>query len=632
MSSKRRTALHLVEKSASNILGILYFGVCVGFTSSPVIAQLQAQRISALPIEISSFAIEELDKGVYDIVFAASLPVRLGARDNQIALGPTFMCIDKTNSDKEMNATGPGSISGPLAVHVLSGQHDYAQERTGWPQAIGVTCKKYDPTVAIGDMNFDGNKDIVVGGHIADVRDFHAFNKAGVIIPGWESGKTPAPPFLNAPAIFTSTADGAPRVSFVDESCYLVQFGALGSYDDMRRRRQCKVVTNNGYSSPAVGDVARPNQLIGDGIPDEITAGNGSFGVNAYDSMGKDLNCDNPSPDRLWGPLGHDCEYFSSPAAADFEGQGTQSIAIQCARRVLRVFTNHGLEEYSLPLDLGVPQIGKPSYSSPAIADLNKDGKLEIIVGSDSGHVVVLTYDPDQPAGSKLRLFQYSDTDPLWTPLLLNAGYSISSSPLVADILDGDGKPEIVVANDAGYVHIIDSQTRSVRATYSLLNGLPWTADAAIYSTPAIGLTRVSEDDYRTQIVAGNRHGVFRIVLTDEPPIDLQSAPWPTFHANNARTGSLPFPVVPVKSSVGGTAEACTRVELRTSDCSRIADDYYDGPGQAHLVPVSDGRFVFEMVDPGAYCVRFIGPNPPQDWVIPEIKAGMMAQNTVSCR
>ncbi len=80
---------------------------------------------------------------------------------------------------------------------------------------------------------------------------------------------------------------------------------------------------------------------------------------------------------------------------------------------------------------------GEPIRSSPVTADLDGDGTLEIIFGSDTDRVYALTY--------RGRL--------LWN---YTAGGNVRGTPTVDDV-DGDGKPEVLFGSDDRRLHVLDS-------------------------------------------------------------------------------------------------------------------------------------------------------------------------------
>jgi hypothetical protein len=89
---------------------------------------------------------------------------------------------------------------------------------------------------------------------------------------------------------------------------------------------------------------------------------------------------------------------------------------------------------------------GSEVWSSPALADLNGDGNLEVLIGSDDGKLYCLN------AAGK----------PIWS---FRTGAAIESSPAVADI-DGDGKLEVITKSGDSHVYCI-SATGALKWSYS---------------------------------------------------------------------------------------------------------------------------------------------------------------------
>ncbi|OQA20405.1 MAG: Serine/threonine-protein kinase AfsK [bacterium ADurb.Bin363] len=130
-------------------------------------------------------------------------------------------------------------------------------------------------------------------------------------------------------------------------------------------------------------------------------------------------------------------EIFSSPVSADLNGDGKLKI----------IFGSNDTYVHVIDVDTGVTvwsyKTGDKIISSPAVADINGDGRLDIIVASQDHFVYALKGN----TGELLWKFDGKD----W----------INSSPVVCDV-KGDGLLEVIVGSQKGIVYLLEGKTGKV--------------------------------------------------------------------------------------------------------------------------------------------------------------------------
>lgn len=239
-------------------------------------------------------------------------------------------------------------------------------------------------------------------------------------------------------------------------------------------------------SQPAEKIMSAANPKISNGFPQ--TLGQGSTGT------------------RMW----------SSPASGDINGDGSEEVVLGSDDGLIYVFDHQGRSLPGWPKDLGNNPYGRRiiiENSSPALADLDGDGCLEIIMGNgpwygDVGDGLVHAWRYD---GSEL---------PGWPqPVAGNA-----FAPASADDIDGDGWPEVVAVSSSGWLYLWDHQG-------NLLPGWPIQIGATrAMSSAALG--DLNGDGTKEIVAAANDNGNLKLWVINK---EGQSwAGWPKVLQNGA--------------------------------------------------------------------------------------------------
>ncbi len=404
--------------------------------------------------------------------------------------------VDSTPAVADINGDGDMEIfvgSGDGWVYGLDNQ---GNSLPGWPQFTGIAPSAGDPdgdntygifgSPAVADIDSDDTFEVIVGAFSHLIYVWNA--EDGSVHPGWPFNN--ADTFWSSPALADLNNDGDLEI-IVGADSTVPQGGLLRVFspdgDEMPGWPQ--LIDQVIWSSPAIGDIDDDGQLeivVGTGI--FYGDGRGEY-VNAYESDG--------TPVTGWpvsledGNSSTDNRVFSSPALADVDGDGQLEIFIGSLDGYLYSISSGGSILWkSTPAGEGQNPADFAIFSSPAVGDIDGDGQFEVVVGG-GWHITAF----NALTGAKKSGY------PIETgyPDLGGTPMFTWSSPTIADV-DGDGLIELLIGNG-----------RKDESGYPDAGGVRVYHESGSAGTSDLGATGVSND----------------------------VAPWPRFKLNNRGSGSL---------------------------------------------------------------------------------------------
>ncbi len=375
---------------------------------------------------------------------------------------------------------------------VVSASPSWTVNTSGWDRSSSPT---------ITDVNGDGRNDIVIGHE--DGR-LHVINGAtGADLPGWpvQTGtaidSTPAVGdlFRNGQkeivvglgSTFVPNQQGGVRIYNANGSLHCI-YRTLDYFNIWTNNPQPDGYSDGVYSSPAIGDIT------GDGYPD-IVFGGFDLHIHAIDR-----NCNSIMSDTVEDTV------WSSPALYDIDGDGRLEILIGGDQSAGGAINWSGGEFRAIEYTAGSTvscshcreiwkhQLNDTMWSSPAIGDIDGDGRPEVIVGGGNYF--------NRSDGHKVFAWHVDDGSPLPGWPAATSG-STMPSPALGD-LNGDGIPEVVASSADGYVRAFN-RNGTVKWAARLWHFTPGQLGGAVASPIIADLNGDGQND----VGAGNDFGYF---------------------------------------------------------------------------------------------------------------------------
>ncbi len=276
------------------------------------------------------------------------------------------------------------------------------------------------------------------------------------------------------------------------------------------------------YGTPALADINNDTYL------DIVYAGFDGF-LYVWDRFGNNLP-------GFPVNLGSSVTASVAVGALDGPSDTTLEIVVGTTANLLYVVNSDG--SVRSPFPIWMPLGGTTKTPSPALADMNNDGFLDIV-----------------QAGTNGGLYVYRNNGFLVVPWN-NIRYSSylsgasESSPVVADI-NGDGLPDVVMGGE-------DARLYALSNNGSLLPGFPIVLAGEIRGTPAVC---DCDGDGKTEIVLAGWDKLLHMWDYDFPFSPGKMPQWPQFHRDAKRTG-LASNVAFVGVGDGRASDAPLQVEF----------------------------------------------------------------------
>jgi hypothetical protein len=364
-------------------------------------------------------------------------------------------------------------------------------------------------TMAFGDVDGDGDLDLLWGDFF-EPGVLLIENQGDARVPNFRSVPKQFPvgqPLIttgyNAPALADLDGNGhvdlllgviggayQPSRSSID-NLYLLRQRARGEWDEVTGRL-IRTVDVGNESVPALAD------LDGDGDLDMLIGSKLDPNNSRTSSIAwlENIGTRSAPSFRERGILPIEGDFHYAPAVADLDGDGLPDLVLGTWRDVVQLWKNVGTEgapRWTLA-DSMLVQITRGSNTAPALADIDGNGLIDLVIGEASGQVNVYR----NVGTATLPEFELiSDT-------FLDIDTGRRSTPAFADF-DGDGKPDLLFGAEDGHLELWRNVTTGSEFRFERVSGFDVMADR--YSAPAVGdLT----GDGKLELLIGGMSGGLR--------------------------------------------------------------------------------------------------------------------------
>jgi hypothetical protein len=211
------------------------------------------------------------------------------------------------------------------------------------------------------------------------------------------------------------------------------------------------------WVNPTSFDVTLPPDVVSNYT---LTLGNDGTGALEFDVYSSDVADSHVTSQTGWPETTGD-DVCSSPALGDIDGDGDIEVVVGSDDNKVYAWHHDGSNVHGWP-----KTTGDDVCSSPALGDIDGDGDIEVVIGSEDDKVYAWHHDGSTVTG--------------W-PETTDGIYWYSSTAL-GDI-DGNGDTEVVIGSSTGY----DGKVYAWHHDGSTVTGWPKKVGGSVYSSPALG-------------------------------------------------------------------------------------------------------------------------------------------------
>jgi len=361
---------------------------------------------------------------------------------------------------------------------------------------------------------------------------------------------------ISPPTIFDANGDGVGEVYVVGDSIYALR-GTNGS-------KIWSYPASGGFASVAIADINNDEQY------EVVTVANsgGSWRVIV-------LRATNGA--FLWS---YTVGSQGNPAIADLDNDGYKEIVVATANGWLYALRHNGTLYWSRNMGYGTDAFDIQALNSPTIADVNGDGKKEIVYGHYRWYTSGSCYN------QYVHVLRGTNGNTIWSYSGPCSGYQAHARK-IADI-DSDGQIEIILTG-AGY-----GPSPYIRVLDGRMGYVEWTYSSGRFEGLAIGDV---DNDGCMEIVATPDccYGITFVVFDSPYPVSgcgILGEDEELKVEEEGKIGGVYLLVSPVKGGVNVETGRKAFIEIYTSDGRKVKGLEVD---RSAFVELKKGTYIFRV-------------------------------------